>query len=86
MRLYKDCQIEELFILKNRHNSNDNIHYKYEDDLLKRTTSSYIWKNERMNSFLTKIQELVVLMVQKTDISRNYIDFNVHKYNDEYNR
>ena len=50
MGLEKDIQLTELYDMKHRKDSKTNRHYPWEDNLLKRSTTPYIWKNTNMNS------------------------------------
>jgi hypothetical protein len=84
MGLEKDIQISELYDLKSRFNSYTNRHYPWEENLLQKTTSPYMWKNSTMNEFLNKIQKMVILMVEQVNYSRNYFNPTVHKYYNDY--
>jgi ABC-type phosphate/phosphonate transport system ATPase subunit len=84
MGLQKDIEISELYELKNRFNSYTNRHYPWENDLLKKTTTSYIWKNYNMNEYLTKIQSILVFMLEQMNFARNFFNFTVHKYYNDH--
>ena len=84
MGLEKDIQLSELYDISHRFDTKTNRHYPWEDNLLIRTTSSYIWKNSIMNMFLTQIQSIVVLMVEQINIARNYHNPTVHKYYNDH--
>lgn len=84
MGIEKDLQIKELYNLKHRYDSKNHRHYPFEDNLLENTTSKYIWYNPNMNTYLTMLQSMVVLMVQKNDLVRNYFNFTVTKYWSDY--
>lgn len=84
MGLQKDIEISELYDIKTRFNSNSNRHHAWENDLLKNSTSTYIWRNENMNQYLTKIQTMLVFMLEKMNFARNFFNFTVHKYYNEH--
>lgn len=84
MGLEKDLEITELYDIKNRFNSKTNRHYPWEDSILKKSTTSYIWKNENMNEYLTKVEKIMVFMVEKMNYSRNYFNFTVNKYYNDH--
>ncbi len=84
MGLEKDIQIDEIYDLTHRFDSKTNRHYPWENDLLKRNTTTYIWKNYNMNTFLTKVQSLLVLSVEQVNYARNYFNFTVHKYYNDH--
>ncbi len=84
MGLQKDLEISELYDLKNRYNSNTNRHFPWEDSLLKKTTTTYIWKNTNMNEYLSKIEKMLVLMVEQMNYARNFLNFTVHKYYNDH--
>jgi len=85
MNLMKETQLNELYELKHRHDTKTNRHFPYEDNLLKKTTSPYIWQNNTMNSFLLKLEKMVVLMLQQMNFARNFFNFTVDKhYNDHW--
>lgn len=84
MSLEKDRQIPELYHLKHRNDKILHRHFPWEENLLKKTTSTYIWKNETMNAFLTKIEKILVLMVEKSNVARNFFNYTVNKYYNDH--
>lgn len=84
MGLEKDIEISETYDLKHRFDSKTNRHYPWENDLLKKTTTAYIWKNTNMHEYLTKIQSILVLMVEQMNYARNFFNFTVHKYYNDH--
>jgi len=83
--LEKDSQINEIYNIKNRHNSVKYRHYDYEKDILKKTTSSFLWQNKNMNGYLSLIEKMVALMFEQVNISRNYFNYTVNKYYNDHN-
>ena len=84
MGLEKDIQIAELYDINHRWDSKTNRHYSWENNLLQITTSSYIWLNPNMNEYLTKIQKILVLMLEQMNFARNFFNFTVHKYYNDH--
>ncbi len=84
MGLEKDIQLTELYDLKHRKDSKSNRHYPWEDNLLKRSTTPYIWKNPNMNSFLSRMEKIYVLMLEQMNYSRNFFNHTVHKYYNDH--
>ncbi len=84
MGLEKDLEITELYDLKHRYDSKTNRHYPWEESILKKTTTTYIWKNNNMNQYLTKIEIIMVLIVEQMNFARNFFNFTVHKYYNDH--
>jgi hypothetical protein len=84
MGLQQDKELNELYYLKHRNDKPLNRHYPWEDALLKNTTSSYIWRNSTMNTYLTKIEKMLVLMVEKMNFARNFFNYTVDKYYNDH--
>lgn len=84
MILEKDLYIDELYEMSHIYDSKSNRHYSYEDKLLKKTTSPYIWSNETMNDYLTLIEDPIVLDVLIIDYARNFFNYTVDKYYNDY--
>jgi hypothetical protein len=84
MGLDKDIQLSELYDLKHRHDSKSNRHYPWEDDLLKKSTTPYIWKNPNMNSFVSRIEKMSVLMLEQVNFARNFFNYTVPKYYNDH--
>ena len=85
MGLEKDRQITELYELKHRHDSRRYRHYPWEDNLLKKTTSPYMWQNDIMNGYFLKIEKIAVLILEQMNFARNFFNFTVNKdYNDHW--
>jgi len=84
MKLEKEVEISEIYFLKHK---NDNIlhrHFPWEDNLLKKTTSPYIFRNNNMNNSLIKIEKILSIMLQSFSIARNFFNFTVNKYYNDH--
>lgn len=84
MGLDKDRQISELYHLKHRFDTKLHRHYPWENNLLKNTTSPYMWRNDNMNEYLLKIESMSVLIVEQMNVARNFMNYTVDKYWDDY--
>ncbi len=83
--LYKDKQIKELYDLKHRHDKNDDW-VDYEDVLLKKSLSPYLYKNDKMNDFLNNIQKITVLLFDNNNIIKNFKNYIVDKHYFKHSR
>jgi hypothetical protein len=84
MGLEKDRHIPELYYLKHKHDNKLHTGFNWQDNILKNTTSPYVWKNPTMNKYLSKIEKMVSLMVEKMSVARNFFNYTVPKYYDEH--
>lgn len=76
--LYRKKQLPELFFLRNRHNSSM-VSFDYENQILKKSLSSYIFKNDMMNSFIQLLEPLVSLYFDNFNIIKNFKNYIVDK-------
>ena len=76
--LYQRKQLPELFYLKHRHD-NDNDFVDYEKNILKKALSPYMYENNMMNGFLTRLQPLVALLFDQMNIVKNFRNYMVDK-------
>ncbi len=84
VNLEKETRIEEKYLLEHIHDTNTYRHYAYEKDLLKNSTTPYIWKNKNMNEYLTYIQDMMVMLHQQTVFARNFFNINVNRFYNDY--
>lgn len=76
--LYKRKQLPELYYMKHRHDT-DNDFVDYEKNILNKSLSPYIYENNMMNGFLTRLQPLVALLFDQMNIVRNFKNYMVDK-------
>lgn len=76
---YEEQSLQELHILKHRHDD-DTDYVDYQNTILDRTVSPYLYNNDLMFSFLKKIQALVAMMFDNMNIIKNFKNYNVDKY------
>ena len=79
--LHRYKHLPELYFLRNRHNNSD-VHFEYDKNILKKSLSSYIFKNDMMNSFIQLLEPLVSLYYDNVNIIKNFKNYIVDK--DEY--
>jgi hypothetical protein len=77
--LYERRQLPEISYMKHRHDTK-NTFLKYDDDILKRSLSPYIFRNKLMNDFLIKLQPLVSMLFDNKNIVKNWKNYIVDKY------
>ena len=85
MDLERNVRIPELYDLHHFHDNELHQGYDYKNNILKRTLSKQLFKNDITNNFLLKLQDMVALMVDSNVILRNWFNHNVTKYYDKHN-
>ena len=76
--LYKRKQLPELFYLRHRHDT-DNDFVDYEKKILNKSLFPYMYENNMMNGFLTRLQPLVALLFDQMNIVKNFRNYMVDK-------
>ena len=76
--LYKRKQLPELYYIKHRHDTDDDF-VDYEKNILNKSLSPYIYENNMMNGFLTRLQPLVALLFDQMNIVKNFKNYMVDK-------
>jgi hypothetical protein len=84
MPLRKESNISEIYDIEHRFDSKTNRHYPYENELLKKTTTPYLWQNPNMNTYLKLIEKMCVQLVEQMVIAKNFYVVTVHKYHDDW--
>lgn len=77
--LYKDKQLKELYFLKHRHDS-EGPEFDYENNLLDKSLSPYIYENDMMNGFLKRLQPLVATLFDRMNVMKNFKNYMVDRY------
>lgn len=80
--LIEEKELTELYFMKHRHDDR-NINTN-ERNLLDKTLSPYLFNNDMMNNFLKRLQRLVHLLFDKTNVIRNFKNPTVDKYEFRY--
>lgn len=80
MGLYKERQITELYNLKHKHDNSPHKIINYEDKILKKTMTTFIFHNDIMNEYLERLQGLVSILFDQVNVRRNFKNYLVDKY------
>lgn len=80
----KDTQIKELYELKHM---NDKIEsgFDYEENLIKNSFSTVMFKNQMTYDFLNKIKSLLIYTIESNLVARNWGNYTVSKYYNKHN-
>jgi len=80
----KDTQIKELYELKHM---NDKIEsgYDYEENLIIKSFSNVMFKNQMTFDFLNQIKPLLLYTIEANLIARNWFNYTVSKYYNKHN-
>lgn len=76
--LNKERQIEELWDLKHR-NDTDRDWVDYEDIILDRTLSPYVFQNDEMKNYLDNIKGIPSRWFDQVNMIKNYKNYIVEK-------
>jgi len=77
--LYDRKQLPELNHLRHRHDD-DKSYIKYDENILDRSLSPYIYRNDLMNGFLKRLQRLAALLFDHMNVVKNLKNYMVDKY------
>lgn len=77
--LIEDKELPELYQMKHRHDSKD-YYVDWGNNLLIKSLSPHLFKNDRMNAYLNKIQGMVSIMFDQHNIIKNFKNYIVDKY------
>jgi hypothetical protein len=77
--LYDRKQLPELRYMKHFHDDND-VNFDYENDILNKSLSPYIYQNYVMTNFLDKLQPMVALLFDQINVMKNFKNYMVDKY------
>ncbi len=81
----RESQIKELFDLKHRKDNEINTGFDYENKLLDKIMPAYARKNEMINDFVLKLQNLFVWGIEAQLTIRNFYNYTVGKYYNRHN-
>lgn len=76
--LYRKKQLPEIYYMCHLHD-NDNDYVDYENMLLDKTLTPYLYQNDTMNGFLKKLQPLVGLLFDQMNVVKNFKNYIVDK-------
>jgi len=77
--LYEKNQLPELYHMKHLHDDDTNF-VKYDEVILDKSLSPYIFQNDLMNNWLNKMQPLVAILFDQMNIMKNWKNYMVDKY------
>ena len=77
--LYERKQLPELNYMKHRHDDND-IYVDYEKTILDKSLSPYMYENDVMFGYLKRLQSLVSIVFDHTNLIKNFKNYTVDKY------
>ena len=83
--LIEDKELPELYYMKHRHDDNKDF-IDYENSILDKSLSPYIYENDMMNSFLKRLQPLVAALFDQMNIAKNFRNIMVDKYYYKHNK
>ena len=74
-------QIPELHFLKHRHDDSSD-YIKYDENILDKNMSSYLYNNNIMNNYLKLLQTLISIIFDHTNVIKNFKNYIVDR--DDY--
>lgn len=77
--LYERKQLKELIEMKHRHDS-DNNYVKYDEIIIEKSASSYLYRNDIMRGFLIRLQPIASLIIDHMNVVKNFKNYIVDKY------
>ena len=77
--LYERKQLPELHHIKHLYDDDTNF-IKYDEKILDKSLSPYIFQNDLMNNWLKKMQPLVSILFDQMNIMKNWKNYMVDKY------
>lgn len=83
--LIEDKELPELYYMKHRHDDNKDF-IDYENSILDKMLSPYMYENDMMNSFLKRLQPLVAALFDQMNIAKNFRNIMVDKYYYKHNK
>jgi hypothetical protein len=77
--LYDRKQLPELNYMRHRHDDDTNFIY-YENVILDKSLSPYMYENDTMNGYLKRLQPLVANLFDHFNTIKNFKNYMVDKY------
>jgi hypothetical protein len=77
--LYERKQLPELHHMKHLYDD-DNKFIKYDETILDKSLSPYMFQNDLMNNWLKRMQPLVSILFDQMNIMKNWKNYMVDKY------
>ena len=73
-------EIPELYTIRHKHDNIIDDGFDYSDNLLIKTVSPVLYKNDNMDMFLTYINNMMIAMFESMQPTRNIFYFTHNKY------
>lgn len=83
--LHEEREIPELYYMKHRYDD-DTEWTDYENNMLDKMLSPYIYENAMMGVYLKRLQPLVAKMFDQVNLMKNFKNYIVDKYHYKHNR
>ena len=83
--LHEEREIPERYYIKHRYDD-DTEWTDYENNILDKMLSPYIYENAMMGVYLKRLQPLVAKMFDQVNIMKNFKNYIVDKYHYKHNR
>ena len=83
--LHEEREIPEIYYMKHRHDD-DKEWTDYENAMLDKMLSPYIYENDMMNAFLKRLQPLTAKLFDQMNVMKNWRNYIVDKYHYKHNR
>jgi hypothetical protein len=77
--LYERKQLPELHHMKHLYDDDTNF-IKYDEKILDKSLSPYMFQNDLMNNWLKRMQPLVSILFDQMNIMKNFKNYMVDKY------
>lgn len=77
--LLEDKELPELFEMKHRHDTQGD-YVDWGSKILNNSLSPYLYRNDRTNGFLNRIQKMVSILFDQHNIVKNLKNYMVDKY------
>lgn len=84
MYFYELKDLPELYHMKHLHDDNDQF-VDYGDKILASSLTPYIYNNNLMSTWLTRMQPLVAMLFDQMNVIKNFQNYTVDKYEYRHN-
>lgn len=85
--LEENSQIPEMYYIRNKHNTYIKEHgFDYSSNILKKSVSNVLYRNNKTGAFLDKLEELVATMYEGVNKIRNIFYYTHNKYYNKHGK
>jgi hypothetical protein len=78
--LYNRKELPEIFYIKHIHDTGNEKYMDYENNILNKSLSPYIYENDLMSDWLNKMQPLTAVLFDQMNVVKNFKNYMVDKY------